>query len=256
MIEAQDSLWSVIEHGHSAQLMVDGKLSFDPNVIHPQFGTPLAHAIRHSRGNVVHTLLRCNPWLGYEFRGDSLLHLAVQYATRNELSMLLAAGMSPDVVNPRNETPLHYAAKYGKAAAAIELIARGADTRIRDCLGHPPSHTALHAGHVSVARAILDTVPRMIPNANQETELHVACVLRMAAFVAFLAQRFDDVNRLDGNGMTPLHLAVQAGDLDSVRTLMAAKANAQMTDVHGRSAIDLLDDLAHGTRSTLERILT
>lgn len=255
MLDSQDSLWSVIAHGHSAQLMCDGKLNFDPNSIHPEHGTPLAHAIRHGRGNVVHTLLRFKPWLDFEFRGDSLLHLAVRHASRNEVAMLLAAGMSPDLLNPQHETPLHYAAKYDKAAAAVELLARGADSRILDRDGNPASHVAIRGGFIGVARVIMDSVPRMIPNQHHETELHVACVHRMAAFVAYLAQRFDDVDRREAHGLAPLHIAVQAGDIDSVKTLLAAKADPRLTDPSGRRPVDMLADLSVRERSTLERLL-
>lgn len=255
MLEAQDSLWSVIAQGHSAQLLVDGKPNFDPNSIHPEFGTPLAHAIRHGRGNIVHTLLRHNPWLEFEFRGDSLLHLAVRHASRNEVSMLLASGMNPDVVNPHNETPLHYAAKYDKAAAAVELLTRGADPRVLDRDGNPATHVAIRAGYLGVARVIMDTIPRMIPNKVQETELHIACVHRMAAFVAYLANRFDDVDRPQAQGLSPLHIAVQAGDLESVKTLLAAKADPRMTDPQGRRPIDMLSDLPEERRPTLHRLL-
>lgn len=254
MFDHENTIWDVIRQGHSAQLMRDGQLAFDPNQIHPEYGTPLAFAIVCGRGNVVHTLLRFEPWLGYEHRGDSLLHLAVRHASRNEVAMLLAAGIPPDVTNPQGESPLHYAARFDKPAAAVELLARGADPRLLNQDGKPASHVALCSDHLTVARTIMDCVPRMIPNREQDTELHLACVLRLADFVAYLGQRFGDVNRQDREGRTPLHLSVMRGDPESVKNLLAAGADPRIADRHGSLPADQLIDSAEN-RDQLRTLL-
>lgn len=256
VIEFNDSIWTVIERGHSANLVLDGRLLVDQRLIHPEHGTLLAHAIRCGRGNFVHTLLRHSPWLEYEHRGDSLLHLAVRYASRSEVAQLLDAGLSPDAQNAQLESPLHYAARFDKAAAAIELMSRGADARALNRYGQPASHVALGLGHVVTARAIMDSVPRLIPNHGQCTELHVASINRLAAFVAYLANRFGDVDRQDEHGRSALHLAASVGDSESVKNLLAAKANRRLRDHEGATPADLLRDAPTAIRLELNGLLS
>lgn len=68
------------------------------------------------------------PWDQYMFRGRCMtfLHEAANYGDVKATRLLLASGMDANVVNWRNETPLHYARN---AEVVRLLLARGGDPK-------------------------------------------------------------------------------------------------------------------------------
>jgi ankyrin repeat protein len=122
---------------------------------------------------------------------------------------LLEAGAEPDAPDPEGVYPLHAAVSAGQADAASLLLERGARAdRVAPRLGMAPIHTAAAKG---------------------------------ADVLGVLLDRPLDVNLPDADGRTPLHHAVQRGDIASVKLLLAA--GARMTkDVHGRTPLDYWRD--------------
>ena len=64
---------------------------------------------------------------------------------REAVPALLEAGARLDTTNRSGYTPLHYAAIFGRAAIAAELIRRGAPVNVPDRDGKTPLWRALHA---------------------------------------------------------------------------------------------------------------
>jgi len=84
-------------------------------------------------------------------------HLAAWKGNTNMLRILLDLGADVNWKNPGwNETPLYWAALYGKRESAALLIERGADLNARLADGTTALATAAHFGHQNVVALLLE----------------------------------------------------------------------------------------------------
>jgi ankyrin repeat protein len=132
------------------------------------------------------------------------------------LSLLVIADANQvRAYSPDGWTPLHLACYFGQAQAAGLLLARGADRNAVST--NPTQNTPLHA---AIAGA-------------QDHEI----IERLLAQGA-------DVNAVDGDGVTPLHLAASRGDVALIDLLLARGAEVvKMKD--GRTPEDLATERGH-----------
>ncbi len=79
-----------------------------------------------------------------------------------------------------------------------------------------------------------------VRNSARQTPLHVACALCDVVAIEILLAHGADVNALDGDGATALHLAAAGGHLDVVRALIAhSSADVDLVDGDGATALHL-----------------
>jgi ankyrin repeat protein len=69
---------------------------------------------------------------------DTLLHIAAMRGDSEIVSLLLRAGMDPNVLGDLSFTPLHYARTWDRGDVADILIRYGARTDIRNEFGQLP----------------------------------------------------------------------------------------------------------------------
>jgi ankyrin repeat protein len=97
------------------------------------------------------------------WRGDTLLHVSLNSSQRAaKLGLLLEAGLNIEATNNLGETPLHYAAIFGKDDCVFKLLQRGANVDAISMGGRTPLQAVLGwCGSASAARHILhhDTLP-------------------------------------------------------------------------------------------------
>lgn len=123
----------------------------------------------------------------------------------------------PDLVSafsPDGFTPLHLAAFFGRGVVVDLLLDRGAPLEVfaRSSFAPvTPLQSAASAGHVQVARRLLDAGA----NARAESER---------------------------GGFTPLHSAAQNGDVELARLLLERGADAAAASDDGRTPLDLAPD--------------
>lgn len=86
--------------------------------------------------------------------GDSLLHQAVRRDNLGFASMLLDAGVSPNVRNAQGQTPLHLVACSGHQYLALMLLKRGADPNLRDKQNHSVFDEALRCNQPIIVRTL------------------------------------------------------------------------------------------------------
>lgn len=85
---------------------------------------------------------------------------------------------------------------------------------------------------------------------------HLSVLIAQGDFIQFrqFADTIGDVNILDRNNMTPLHLAASYDNYDMVAYLLTRGANADIVGWNEYKAIDMCDDAA--TWTLLESVTT
>ncbi len=92
--------------------------------------------------------------LGIELSDQSLLEMAEKGETET-VSLLLKAGVSPDVTDNNNVCPLMLAAINGNTETAIVLIEAGADLNLSGQRGRTPLMAATVRGNMELLNALI-----------------------------------------------------------------------------------------------------
>lgn len=131
-------------------------------------------------------------------RGDPLLIRAARTADIGMLSVLLEAGVDPDIKGQCRRTALHHAAKRGFDYVARQLVDTKASPAAKDCHRDTPLHLAARHGRRGVVRELL----RVHANATTENDA----------------------------GWTAVHEAVAAGHVEIARMLLDRSRASHSSD--------------------------
>lgn len=144
---------------------------------------------------------------------DALRQAALDGMTQ-QVKMLLASGVDPDVADPDGHTPLMLSAFNGHSAIVLELIAGGALVDRKDQLGR--------------------------------TALLYAATGPFPETVKILLDKGADPNIVDaGEHFTPLMHAAAEGNLDVVRILVESGADPALRDVDNDDAETFAREAGH-----------
>jgi ankyrin repeat protein len=158
--------------------------------------------------------------------GETPLHYAAFWGRANVVRALLEAGARVDVVSEQGRTPLHHAAERGHADVAQALLDKDASVDPVDEEGDTPLHVAALEGHANVARALLEAGASVGAVGKEgDTPLHYAALEGHADVARALLDKGASVDAVDTNGDTPLLLAEKQGHADVARALLEAGAS-------------------------------
>lgn len=168
--------------------------------------SPLSWAIHFRNKAMTKVLLEA----GSTANGSHLLHNALVGCSWQTVQQLIAAGADVNIIGSSRRTPLHIAAMCAKADCVIGLLEAGADATAACQQGNNTLHyLASYSG--SKPRAWLPEVVQKLVTAGCNVDL------------------------VNNNGETPLHIAV-AKRLDSlVGALLAARAALDITNGLGQT---------------------
>ena len=168
--------------------------------------------------------------------GGGCLHAAILLGRGQELlQVLLASDVDLTARDPDGHTAYAVAVRSGHDLAAELLRRRGAsDAELDDLDRVIAACVRLQAGQV---RSLLATDPDLGRRYRYIDHLMLGWVIRNGpkAAVPLLLEAGLDPNLADTDGQTALHLAVQAGDADTISALQAAGASADVPDFRGRT---------------------
>jgi ankyrin repeat protein len=196
------------------------------------------------------------------------LHLAIENDDAKMVELLLNAGSSPNTaVGRRGEYPnwqpaLHVAVAKRNLEVVNLLLAHQVDLEARDQFSQTALHDAASAGAADIVAALIEAGANV--NAQQlgyelpcgsgreripslTTPLHLAAAHGNAATIKVLLEAGAKIEATTNTGETPLMQAAElrwfrGENADSrkanVETLIAAGANLNACDRHGRSVLD------------------
>ncbi len=217
---------------------------------------PLVDAVKDGNHAGVRSLLQQKTNVNAaEADGTTALHWAVRADDQELIHLLIRAGANARAANRYGVTPLQLAAINGNVTTARALLEAGADPNAALPEGETILMTAARTGQPDVIKVLLDRGANL--NAREkwygETALIWASAENHPDAVRVLLDRGADVNQtsapltfarrragqsvLSLGSWTPLMYAARENALDTGRVLVAARANLDVTDPDGATAL-------------------
>ena len=160
--------------------------------------------------------------------GNTALHIVCRKRTGCELEFLelltSAQGINPTIVNHGGNTLLHNACAEGNAALHIVCRKRtGCELEFLELL--------------TSAQGINPT----IVNHGGNTLLHNACAEGNAALVEFLMKKGVDIQKSNGQGDSPIHIACKCFQLNSLKAILDSKdCDPNQQNAEGNTALHIV----------------
>ena len=167
---------------------------------------------------------------GLKHPGLTPLHFAAGNAHKAMVDLLLRKGANPNARTPAGITPLHLAALKGYEAVAKSLLAAGAEPNARTSGAENYGLEDLSYG-ISLSKAGFESPPSHVVEigtlrvSTELTPLHFAASAGYDEIAQTLISNGANVNAVDGFGRTALSYAAQHNYAQTVKTLLAAKAD-------------------------------
>lgn len=177
-------------------------------------------------------------------RGVTPLHRAI---AQPELAALLCqASANPNAADEIGRTPLHWAANVpGSSAVAAVLLNHGAQPGRQDRDGLTPLHLASRTADIDTVAALLRGDGNVdVADHFGVTPLHLAADAGIDAgprVVEMLLEAGAAVNQRDDFGATPLLVATRGNRVATIRELRDASADPNISDAYGQSPLTIAD---------------
>ena len=174
--------------------------------------------------------------------GQTPLHLAAIYGHNAIAKYLLESNADTSVQDSSGATPLHEAVRYGNVEIAKALLSSGADVNARDNLGKTPVMLILPKDKTAEIYKLLIAHRADLTQKDMfgDTVLHTASMLNVGAGTfGILVDGGADIDARNKEGVTPLAIAVQKNDLETVKLLTAAGADIHTQDTNGNSPLSI-----------------
>lgn len=193
------------------------------------------------------------------------LFLAVRFNKKDIVKTLLDSGANPNELDSYHRNALSLAASYSNTIPEIiELLLKaGTDLSIFDNLSHDtPLHKVLQMPkHMQWQREKLKIMINYCKNfkvrgPNSLTVLDYAIHYSTPEIVGLMIKKGADPNLCDNDGWSPVYRAALINKLDIIKALVNNKANINIPDRHGHTALDVTKSQAirkflikHGAKS-------
>ncbi|XP_020899126.1 transient receptor potential cation channel subfamily A member 1 isoform X2 [Exaiptasia diaphana] len=195
----------------------------------------LGQACRDGREDIVGRLLRgkMNTINNIDEDGMAALHYAARCNRVEILKMLLRAGADIDVKGSSKihaMTPLLCAAKFNAIESSKVLIREGASVSAKNCYGQTALHHAVRRQNIKIVELLL-TEGKMDVNVvdiDKTTALHIAAHVGDEMSTKLLLFHGIEIKAQDNDGFTAFHVAAREGKNDVLRTLLQTARDHKM----------------------------
>jgi len=152
--------------------------------------------------------------------------------------------------NKDGDTPLHFAARFGRPSTIMVLQRHGADLLAKNNDGATPLHLAAQHGHeVACATLLQGKVPGTWPEAVKDRDgcvaLHLAAANGHGNLTASMIHMGANPDEQNDRGRTPLHEAANAGKTDAAGWLISSGAKIDCIDTEGETPLHTAASAGH-----------
>ncbi len=184
---------------------------------------------------------------------------AAKFDDVSEVKSLIAAGVSPNVVDSKGD-PMLVIAIRDKSAKVTEFLLKDkkTDVDLSNNVGETPLMLASIEGDLPVVKVLVLQNKAKVDHIGW-TPLHYACAKGQLEVAQFLVANGANVDSRGPNGSTPLMMAAQSGNEELIKFLLDKGADIRMRNINGFSAIDIAEIyqkpwIADGLKSRWQRL--
>lgn len=163
------------------------------------------------------------------------LHQAVKDINEPKVHTLVQQGLDLNATDQEGKTALHLAAGIGRFSIVKYLVEQGADVHHKDNAHKTPLVYAIEKNHIKVIVYLSGKVNELSPHKANKGLFSAAKEGDMDALSGYL--QTSDINALDPDGKTALHIASENGHLAIVKFLLDNGADPSIVDHDGRNAL-------------------
>jgi len=153
---------------------------------------------------------------------DMGIHKAAKEGNLKKVKFLIESkGVDVNLLNERNHTPLHTAARKGRKEIVEYLLHKGANIEAKNKDKTTPLHLAIYGGNIEVIKCLIDNNADI--EAKQKdgyTPLILASYKGYLEVVKYLLENKAKINARDKDGNISLHYAAQEGHLQVMDYLL------------------------------------
>ncbi|KAG5982843.1 hypothetical protein E4U55_001250 [Claviceps digitariae] len=205
------------------------------------------HALLHTAARNGHKacvdLLLALPGVDINVRNDEGL-TAVDAASRNGHLDVVKSFLVADAdlrASTHGKSTLHFAARFGHTEIVTLLLAHGADVSKLSDHGYTPLRCAALEGHHDIVKLLLEHGANVHATASEDsfTPLHLAALSGHDRVVKLLLDHGALTDFFTQDAYTALILAVESGNVASVKALIAKAADVNL---HGENGCNVASD--------------
>ena len=232
------------------------ELGVNPNTQDDEGVTPLINASTDGNINVAIALLEHNVDINIKTKTKrSPLHFAARFGREEVARLLLRAGLNMDDQDDTRATPMFTACEAGHKAIVELLVKKKADLNLTDVHNQSALMAACQNNYLAIVQLLLQAGAN--PNLQRNdgtTALHIACGNGRLESAQTLLQFKANPNIQNRNGVTPLMMAILYKYHNIVELLVKSGANVDLKD-NGDGNTALIDAVHFGNPVVIATLL-